>query len=159
MPDNPKKHSAVSRLKSVKGGAMPKGVTLKRTVTIKAVVTEKFKEYMTFEYNENKKTVDARLQLIDSEIQKHRVSNPGLVANLEAEKINISNSLSEMHAKMEDVHRLDLGQHYMQGMVDGFVSVNVGDNLYEKLGGMEIIVQDGIIESLVPIAGLQQVPS
>ena len=110
-------------------------------------------------YNENKKTVEARLQLIDSEIQKHRVSNPGLVSNLETEKINISNSLSEMRTKMEDVHQLELGKHYMQGMVDGFVSVNIGDNLYEKLGGMEIIVQDGIIESLVPIAGLQQVPS
>jgi hypothetical protein len=28
------------------------------------------------------------------------------------------------------------------------VEVNVGDNLYEKLGGLEIIVKDGVILEL-----------
>jgi len=47
---------------------------------------------------------------------------------------------------------LQMGSYFMQGTVDGFVSVNVGDNLYEKLGGMEIFIEDGIVQDIVPVS-------
>ena len=48
-------------------------------------------------------------------------------------------------SQQEFIENLQLDTEYSQGPVDGFVTVSTGDNLYEKLGGIEILVKDGII--------------
>ncbi|NBV41533.1 hypothetical protein EBR96_02025 [bacterium] len=50
------------------------------------------------------------------------------------------------------INQLELNSLFTQGTVDGFVSVSEGDNLYEKLGGMEILVQDGVVQKITPVA-------
>ena len=37
---------------------------------------------------------------------------------------------------------------YSQGPIDGMVTVSAGDNLYEKLGGVEIVVKDGVVQEI-----------
>ena len=102
-----------------------KTLNLKRTVTIKAIVTEKFKEYMRYE------------------IQRS-------IYNLQTqgESPQTKERLEEAHLQLEAIDLLALGSQFVQGVVDGFVTVSEGDNLYDKLGGMEVIVLDGIVKKI-----------
>jgi hypothetical protein len=129
-------------------------VTLKRTVTIKAVVTEKFKEYMKFELSTAITKSKTRMQDIDSRIPDLKGKSGGefLGQQLNAEKIQLQNSIVELERRLQESEKLELDTQFIQGTVDGFVSVAEGDNVYEKLGGMEIIAKDGVVEQIVPVA-------
>jgi hypothetical protein len=135
-----------------------KGVTLKRTVTIKAVVTEKFKEYMLFELESGIRRSESRLGEIDlrvSDIKKEGAEGSKLLAQqLNAEKIQLRTNVAEFKSRKETINKLELGSSFVQGTVDGFVAVVEGDNIYEKLGGMEIVAKDGIVEKIVHVADL-----
>ena len=147
------------------GDSAAKSVTLKRTVTIKAVVTDKFKEYMNFEIQEALKVAQFKVKDIDAKLEEiartaAREGAPSqsvqvFVARLEAEKLELVQSLSELNRRADSVKQLALNSHFVQGMVDGFVSINVGDNLYEKLGAMEIVIKDGMVQAINAVAKLE----
>ena len=141
----------------VSGG---RSVTLKRSVTIKVIVTEKFKQYMLFEIAEARKNAEARLvqldqqlgqmaKLAESESGQQLISQKG-----DAEKIQLKATLVDLEAREKAVHALALDSHFVQGNIDGFVSVYEGDNLYEKLGGMEILAKDGVIQKISPLGAI-----
>ena len=50
--------------------------------------------------------------------------------------------------KIEEAKKLQLGTEFVQGPLEGPVNLHVGDNLYKKVGGAEIIVKDGIIQEI-----------
>jgi len=139
-----------------------RSVTLKRTVTIKVVVTEKFKSYMLYELNEAVRNAEQRTQLINQQIPQldqlaasDNVGRQALIQQLEAEKIQLDATIKDQQARIDAINGLQLGTFFTQGTVDGFVSVSEGDNLYEKLGGMEIILNDGIVQKITPVASLE----
>jgi hypothetical protein len=134
-----------------------KSVTLKRNVVVKVVVTDKFKEYMHFEIKESLKRTDARLL----EIEKMMTDLSGdasqsgvqvLIQQLSAEKVQLEKSREELSGRTKLVDELKINTFFNQGTVDGFVSVSEGDNLYEKLGGMEILLKDGVVQKINPVA-------
>ncbi len=134
-----------------------KPVTLKRSVSIKALVTEKFKEYMAFEIQsslrtseERLKEIQVRLKTIEEQLRKNSQDRQGQLTyqQLESERFYLLNSIQELKQREQNVHHLKLGSYFIQGLIDGFVQVKVGDNLYEKLGGLEIVVEDGIIQEI-----------
>lgn len=143
----------------VSGG---RSVTLKRSVTIKVIVTEKFKQYMLFEISEAKKNAESRLSQLDTqlaELAKLADSEAGkamLTQQADAEKIQLKATLADLENRENSVNTLALNSHFVQGTVDGFVSVAEGDNLYEKLGGMEILAKDGIIQKISPLGAVTQ---
>ncbi len=149
------KKTAASGL--VSGG---RSVTLKRSVTIKVVVTEKFKQYMLFEIAEARKNAEARLVQIDQQLDQiaglaESESGKQLIAQkVDSEKIQLKATLVDLDGREKAVHALTLDSHFVQGNIDGFVSVAEGDNLYEKLGGMEILAKDGLIQKISPLGAI-----
>jgi len=141
----------------VSGG---RSVTLKRSVTIKVIVTEKFKQYMLFEIEEAKKNAEARLVQIDQQLDQiaklaESESGKQLIAQkVDSEKIQLKATLVDLEGREKAVHALALDSHFVQGNIDGFVSVAEGDNLYEKLGGMEILAKDGVIQKISPLGAI-----
>ncbi|MFC1771130.1 YlqD family protein [Candidatus Margulisiibacteriota bacterium] len=133
-----------------------KSVTLKRTVTIKAIVTEKFKEYMKFELNTAIRNSENRMSAISAKIIElgARPDAEMLRQQLNAEKIQIESALGELKKKLLETDSLEIGGKFTQGTVDGYVSIAEGDNIYEKLGGMEIIAKDGLVQKIIPVAEL-----
>lgn len=133
-----------------------KTVTLKRAVTIKAIVTDKFKEYIRFEMNEAIRNTKSRMEQLQN-AAKFATSNPGskdnalLSQQMDAEKFHLEGSLKDLDARLKQVDTLKDGTEFMQGTIDGFVTISEGDNLYEKLGGMEIVVKDGIVQKINPV--------
>ena len=137
-----------------------KSVTLKRSVTIKAIVTDPFKQYMQFEIQQNILSSNKKLEGIDKGLEQLQQrtdfsQNQGtqlLKQQLEAEKVQTQYALQELSQRLNAVGTLQLGSEFTQGNIDGFVSVSEGDNLYEKIGGLEILIQDGIVKKIAPLS-------
>ncbi len=64
----------------------------------------------------------------------------------------------ELNQRFGMIKELQPGSLFTQGIIEGFASVKEGDNLYEKLGAMEIIVQDGVIQTIRAVGALPGSP-
>lgn len=136
---------------------MAKTVTLKRTVTIKAIVTDDFKGYLAYELETAIKDLQSKIQdiekqgklLIDS-LKKENATDQisSVEQQLKLERQQQLNVISDLQTRIKDAKNLDLHSEFVQGTIDGFVTVKPGDNLYQKLGGLELIVKDGVIQDI-----------
>ena len=119
-------------------------IILKRQVVTKAIVTPKFKEFLTYELQENIKFYQNKIAELTSQINALSPSDP-MAQKLLSEKKEAEQYIQAEPSQRSFIKDLDMNSEYSQGPVEGFVTVSTGDNLYEKLGGVEVLVKDGII--------------
>jgi hypothetical protein len=136
---------------------MPDNVELKRIVMVKAIVTEALKESLAKEIDRALQNVEA--QTAQTEMQsaayldelKHKSLAQKAAAfkqQLDEERARQGAARADLLTKMEEVRKLQLGTEFAQGPLEGPVTVRVGDNLYKKVGGAEIVVVDGLIREI-----------
>jgi phage-related baseplate assembly protein len=134
-----------------------KDIELKRVVMVKAVVTEAFKENLVKELERAISNIDGQLAQIKerSKAYLESLKKKGLMQKaaafkhqVEEERTKQAAAKSDLMMKIEDAKKLQLGSEFVQGPLEGPVKVVVGDNLYKKVGGAEIIVKDGIIQEI-----------
>lgn len=126
-------------------------VILKRQVVTKAVVTDKFKEFLRYELKEN---VNAYKNKIRENEERLLSLDPNDSVAIQL-NVEMSEAKKYIHSESEQnkfIDELKNNSLYSQGPVDGFVTVSVGDNLYEKLGGVEIVVEDGVIQKISSVS-------
>lgn len=136
--------------KAVEGKSKPQ-VTLKRRVTIRALVTDKLKEYLRYELAESNRGAEQRKKEIEHQLQSMALTDH-LKAQAESEKIKIEQTINQSGAQLNSINSLENGSYFTQGVIEGFVGVSVGDNLYEKLGGMEIVIEDGVVQKISAVS-------
>lgn len=131
-----------------------KSLELKRIVMVKAIVTEAFKENLIREMERTIRNTDMQLQQMDlqSKTYMEDLKKKGQMQQLTAfrgqltqEKARLNATKTDLLAKIEEAKKLVLGSEFVQGPLEGPVKVEVGDNLYKKVGAAEILVKDGII--------------
>lgn len=136
-------------------------ISLKRQVSIKAIVTETFKQNVTAEIQQALQQLDLNMQQLEfqgkramADLEKKGISpaGPQQVAQMDAlrqsidqERDRLVQAKNEMLQRLNLVSQLEMDSEFMQGQVDNYVNVNVGDNLYEKLSNTEVILKDGIV--------------
>jgi len=134
-----------------------KSVTLKRTVTIKAIVTDDFKTYLKQELQQAIQDLDNKLNEVVAQGNKlvEQLQAQGqedqikvIQQQMELDKQQQTAAKADLEKKINDASLLALDSEFVQGTIDGFVSVKTGDNLYEKLGALEIVVKDGLIQDI-----------
>lgn len=141
-------------------------VTLKRTVTIKAIVTEDFKRYLIHELNGAVRNLENKMQAVIEQGKKliktlqdqgsaEQVKN--IKQQIELERQQQKSAVDDLKKRMEDAKNLPLGSEFIQGTVDGFVDVKKGDNLYKLLGALEVIIKDGEIMDIHNMEGINNV--
>ncbi len=129
-------------------------VTLKRTVTIKAIVTEDFRRYLVHELNSAIRNLETKLHAVvdqgknllkalNDQGAKEQMQN--IKQQLELERQQSRSAIEDLKKRIEDAKNLTLGSEFIQGTVEGFVDVKKGENLYKALGALEIIIKDGDI--------------
>ena len=132
-------------------------VELKRVVMVKAIVTESFKDNLIKELDRAVKNLEMQESQMTMQSQKYLedLKKKGLMQKavsfknqLEDEKSRQAAAKSDLMLKIEEAKRLVVGSEFVQGPLEGPVDVSVGDNLYKKVGGAEIIVKDGIIQEI-----------
>ena len=122
-------------------------VILKRNIVTKAVVTTKFKTFLNKELQENIKFYNKRLNEISAQLNSLAANDPA-AAQLQMEQKEAQNYIASEASQKQFINSLELNSLYSQGPVEGFVTVTVGDNLYEKLGGIELVVEDGGVKKI-----------
>ena len=122
-------------------------VTLKRQVVVKAIVTNQFKEYLNFELTETISIYRTQIDQIDAQLAQLDQNDPAY-AKLVSEKRPLESYITSESEQRTFVDGLEMGSLYSQGPIEGMVPITVGDNLYEKLGGIEMIVKDGLVQKI-----------
>lgn len=130
-------------------------ISIKRQVTVKAIVTEVFKNNASQEIQQQLQQLDMNMQQLEfqakraiSDLEKQNPA-PGQMDNLkmqiDEERQRLLVGKNELLQRMNMISQLELNTEFPQGMLDNYVTVNVGDNLYEKLSNTEVILKDGVV--------------
>ncbi|HEY9765110.1 MAG TPA: YlqD family protein [Chroococcales cyanobacterium] len=144
-------------------------LSLRRQVTIKAIVTETFKQQAAAELQQALQQLDLQLEQLEfqgkralQDLEKKGISpaGPQLTQQMEGLKEQIGEERNRlMSAKNDLLQRLNMisslepDSEFVQGQVDNFVEVSVGDNLYAKMAAPDIILKDGIVTEIRTVEG------
>jgi hypothetical protein len=136
---------------------MASEIELKRVVMVKAIVTEAFKNNLIAELERAVKNIETQESQMESQSKAYLedLKQKGLMQKaaafkhqLDDERSRQAAAKSDLMMKIEDAKRLQLNTEFVQGPLEGPVNVALGDNLYKKVGGAEIIVRDGLIQEI-----------
>ena len=136
---------------------------LKRPVTVKVIVTPRWKEEIQQQLQEQTSQIDAQMQQLDmqgqraiSEIQKQSLNPPGpqVTQQIESIQTQVNQKKSELLEQknqtlqqLQQVQLLELEQEVAQGQIESFFRIEKGENLVKKLN-VEIVVRDGVVEEI-----------
>lgn len=126
-------------------------ITLLRPVVVKAIVTESFKELYVRELEDALRRVQELLGQVDTQIRRMELERQitpqtrALRQQLEVERQRHEALRAELQERLREARALELNTEFPQLTVDAQVEVQVGDNLFQKLGRTEIVVKDGIV--------------
>lgn len=126
-------------------------LTISRPVVIKTIVTEGFKRLYIQELEEAIKRVETLEQQLDTQIRRSELERQvspqsrAIRQQLELERARQEATRAELGMRLREAQQLELNSEFPQGTVEGLVEVNIGDNLFNKIGHTEIVVKDGIV--------------
>jgi len=124
---------------------------------VKAIVTEAFKANLVKELERAVGNIDKQTSQVEERAKSYldTLKKKGLNQKASAFKQQINDERAKQAAaktdllmKIEEAKKLQENTEFVQGPLEGPVEVAVGDNLYKKVGGAEIIVKDGVIQEI-----------
>ncbi|NCO36007.1 MAG: hypothetical protein AUJ92_14590 [Armatimonadetes bacterium CG2_30_59_28] len=129
------------------------GLTIKRPVTVRAIVTPAFREKLLRELRYAAQRVEMQMQQLEfqgkrhlMDLQKRNVSQAMATRRqLEEEREKHDSALQDLNQRIEQVEQFPLGSEFVQGALESFTQIDVGDNIDEKLSEVEVIVKDDVI--------------
>lgn len=136
---------------------------LKRLVSLKVIVTPRWKEEMQQQLQAQVGQMDGQLQQLEAqgqraiaEIQKQSIVPlpPSVTQQIDNIQIQVNQQKSEILGQknqalqqMQQVQLLELNQEVIQGQMESFFRVQIGDNLVQKMN-VEIVLRDGVVEEI-----------
>ncbi|MEB3237880.1 MAG: YlqD family protein [Candidatus Sericytochromatia bacterium] len=132
---------------------MVQSLSLRRQVVIKTIVTESFKQQAMAELQQALGQLDEQAQELEfqarravEELQKRQPEAlPQLEAQINEDRQRLGANKAELLQRLQVFGQLSLGQEFVQGNVENFVDVAVGDAFYEKMASPEIVIKDGVV--------------
>jgi len=137
--------------------------TIKRQITVRAVVTPRWKEDAERELSNAISSFDQQLAQLEQEGQRlvdeiRRQSINPLDPRVQEQVGSLQQQVAAKRAELEEqkrqvldqqrqVRELELEEIVDQGQLESFCQVGVGDNLVEKLQAA-VVVRDGVIEAM-----------
>ena len=138
-------------------------LTIKRTITVRAVVTPRWKEDAERELSNAIANVDTQLSQLEQEGQqlvdeiRRQSANPldprvqeqvaSVQQQVAAKRAELEEQKRQMLEQQRQVRELEMEQIVEQGQIESVCDVQVGDNLVEKLQAA-VLVRDGVIEAI-----------
>ena len=136
---------------------------LKRPVTIKVIVTPRWKEEAQQQLQAQMAQIDAQIQQLETqgqraiaEIQRQSLIPlpPAAAQQIDNIQIQVNQQKSEFLEQknqylqqLQQVQLLELNQEVAQAQLESFVRVETGDNLVAKMN-VELVLRDGIVEEI-----------
>ncbi|MHB9026018.1 MAG: YlqD family protein [Armatimonadota bacterium] len=115
------------------------------------MVTEDLKSQLLEEFNAAVEDVQRQIDQFDfrarhalAEMQRSDL-NRAMAARqqIDAEKRRLEAVKHELQDRKGEIDGLKIGDEYPRGNIEGLVEIKVGDNLFEKLAGTQLIIRDG----------------
>jgi LPS O-antigen subunit length determinant protein (WzzB/FepE family) len=138
-------------------------ITIKRNITVRAVVTPRWKEDAERELSGGLANLDQQLAQLEQEGQqvideiRRQSANPldprvseqvgSVQQQVAAKRAEIEEQKRQILEQQRQVRDLEFEQVVEQGQIESFCDVNVGDNLVQKLQAA-VLVRDGVIEAI-----------
>lgn len=133
-------------------------ISLRRQVTIVAIVTEQFRQQASAELQAALQQTDMEMQQLEfqgkralTDFEKRGATiheMESIRSQIEEQRQRLNAQKADLLGKLDMVSKMELNSEFMQGTVDNFVDVKVGDHLYAKLANPQIIVKDGIVQEI-----------
>lgn len=129
---------------------------LRQDVGLIFIVTEDLKARLRDEFNAAMEDVQRQIDQFDfrarhalAELQRADL-NRAMAARqqIDAEKRRLEAIKHELSEREGEIDKLEIGTEYPRGTVEGQVEIAVGDNLYEKLAGYQLLVKDGLVTEI-----------
>ncbi|MEO1133958.1 MAG: YlqD family protein [Cyanobacteria bacterium J06639_1] len=136
---------------------------LKRNVTIRVTVTERWKAEMQENLQKQVQNVDNQMQQLEfqgkraiAEIEKRTIQPAGpeaaqqiqsITAQVNAQKGKLLEQKNQALQQLNQVGGVELGQEVIQGNVESFFNLKEGDNLIEKMQ-VELLLEDGVVKEI-----------
>lgn len=136
---------------------------LKRAITIKAIVTPRWKEEAQQQLQAQINQLDSQLQQLEmqgqrmiAEIQKQSLQPPGpqtvqqidnIQTQVNQKKSELLEQKNQVLQQLQQVQMLELSQEVNQGQIESIFRLEAGDNLVQKMN-VEILLRDGIVEEI-----------
>jgi len=126
---------------------------LRQDVGLIFIVTEELKARLEEEYKAAGEDLQRQIDQFDfrarhalAELQRADL-NRAMAARqqIDAEKRRLEAGKLELQERSKEVDKMEIGAEYPRGTIEGTVEITVGDNLYEKLAGYQLIVKDGLV--------------
>jgi hypothetical protein len=129
---------------------------LKRQILLKAIVTERLKQELQDSVTEAIQRVEEEQDELEKqsrrlmlELQRTDLNRAmAFRQQLDAEKRKREDLKAALQEQMTEYQGLTLGEEIARGTIEGDVEVKVGDNLEQKMGQAEIVVEDDIIKEI-----------
>jgi len=138
-------------------------ITIKRNITVRAVVTPRWKEDAERELSGALANLDQQLAQLEQEGQqvideiRRQSANPldprvqeqvgSVQQQVAAKRSEFEEQKRQILEQQRQVRELEFEQVVEQGQIESFVDVAVGDNLVQKLQAA-VLVRDGVIEAI-----------
>jgi chromosome segregation ATPase len=143
---------------------------LRRPISVKAVVTPRWKKEAQEQLQAQINQLDAQLQQLEvqvqqmvNELQKQKVQIIGAEGSLTSEethaqiqniqlqassrKSELLEQKNQLLQQLNQVQTLEMEQQVEQGQIDSFFYIKQGDNLISKMQ-VEVLLRDGVIEDI-----------
>ncbi len=138
-------------------------LSIKRSITIRAVVTPSWKEEAERELSTAISTTDQQLAQLEAEGQqvveevRSQSANP-LDPRVQEQVIQVQKQVAAKRAELEEQKRnllqqqaqvrdLEMDQIVEQGQIDSFCELKVGDDLIKKMQ-VAVLVKDGVVQEI-----------
>jgi uncharacterized protein (DUF342 family) len=138
-------------------------LTIKRNITVRAVVTPRWKEDAERELSAAVSNTDQQLAQLEQEGQqlvdeiRRQSLNPldprvqeqvgSVQQQVAAKRSELEQQKRTLLEQQQQVRELDFEQIVDQGQIEGACKIKVGDNLVEKLQ-VAVLVRDGVVEEI-----------
>jgi len=132
---------------------MENSIRVRQEVGLIFIVTEDLKQRLLDEYKAAQEDIQRQIDQFDfrarhalAELQRADL-NRAMAARqqIDTEKRRLEAIKHELTDRAAEVEKLTIGSEYPRGTVEGLVDVAIGDSLFEKLAGAQVIVKDGIV--------------
>ncbi len=136
---------------------------MKRPITVKAIVTSRWKEEVQQQLQNQITQLDQQIQQLEmqgkrtiEEMQKKTSNPPSAQVTKQIENIQVQvnqkkgellNKKNQLLQQLQQVQLLELDQEVVQAQMESFFRIEKGDNLVKKLN-VEVVLRDGIVEEI-----------
>ncbi len=138
-------------------------ISIKRSITVRAVVTPSWKEEAEREISSAIATSDEQLAQLEKEGQqvvdglRTQSANP-LDPRIQEQVAQVQQQVAAKRSELEEqkrnllqqqaqVRELEMEQIVEQGQIESFCDLKVGDNLVSKMQ-LSLLVRDGVVEAI-----------